>query len=340
MSFYQPAGANPAAYDPTAVGRRPRPGTVTVAGLALFACAALAVVGAIASFAVSNTVATNADALALQDQSNVNSGQALMIGYGVISLVVAIPYLICGIFVLRGRQGMRITTWVYAGLSVLCLGFYALGSGAASVDTSALGSSDTDQLIAHAIPNWYFASTATLESITVLLAIVVIILIALPSSNQYFRRSTGFLMPGGYAVAYPAYPGAYPGYTVPATAYPAAAYPAGAYPAGAYPDGTYPAGAYPAGAYPAGAYPAGAYPAYPGYLGYPAEAGPPDIPGQVTPPADPSTFAPAPTLMDPAPSDAWAPSAEPPHAESPSAESPHAEPPNAGPPRSEPPSVP
>jgi hypothetical protein len=260
MSYFDQAGYN--GYNTSgyggfaAVGKRP--GTVTAASYLLYACAALALAGAVSAFAASGPVSANMRA-AGSVADDVTTGEAVMIVYGVAAIIVAALMAMCAIFVTRRRQGLRVTTFIVAGLAILCTGCGAVNSGGdaliANGSVSNTGSA-ADQAIIAAMPGWYEATSATLESIVVVLLIIVIILIAIPKSGAYYRSQV-FQMPGyGLPAGYPAAPGygAAPGYVMPAgypTVHPGyPAYPQSAAPWLAPNPAGYPATGYPTTGYP------------------------------------------------------------------------------------------
>jgi hypothetical protein len=207
--------------------RRPRPVAVTIAAIALFVIALLGLFSAMASFLeagpAGDRVTTGAD--------DANTVTFALVFYGVIALVTAVYYVIAAMFALRGNRGMRIATWVVAGLTVLCLGCNGLSNGvlASGVDRTAIdNSNNAGSLVLDSQSHTYVVTTATLEVITTLVAIVTIILLAIPASNAYFRKADAT------AAMYAAY--GYPGYGY---AYPGQGNP-GAQPAGGYAPTGYP----------------------------------------------------------------------------------------------------
>jgi hypothetical protein len=299
MSYYDQAGFGQTGYSPaTLPGARKRPALVTIAAFLLFACSACAFAGAAISFSLVNTVNTNL-ANEAAGPVGVDGGSGVMAGYGIVSVISAVPLLICGILILRGRQWMRVTTWVVVGLGALCLGPYGLASAVnAGASNVTLTNSSSDGAVIAATPHWYFGTTGALEILTSLMSIGVIVLIALPRSSAYFRVPTAFFMPG-YA-AYPGYPAGYPGYPTQPTAYPGYAVPPAGYPGSAVPPG-YPGSVAPPAGY--SGYPG--YPTQPAYPAYPQAAAPWLAPATVPPanePVPPSTYA-VPLQADSLPAD-------------------------------------
>ncbi len=226
MSNYQPA---------VPTGRPPRPAVVTAAGYMLYVVAALFAVNAIISLSTIGRVIDAAESVSSTanepDLKSVVTG--VIIGSAAINLVIVALFVVLGVFVLRGRNGMRITTWVIGGLGVLCTLCGSASGGLSSSITSSndnLDTAESDKL-RDAVPGWAHVSSILLNVIILILLILVIIFLALRSSNAFFRAPAPMQV-----VGYPGYP-AYP-------AYPAPGYPGTGYPPGS-PQATYTQPAYP-----------------------------------------------------------------------------------------------
>ncbi|HZM77300.1 MAG TPA: hypothetical protein VFC19_16325 [Candidatus Limnocylindrales bacterium] len=119
-------------------------------------------------------------------------------------LVFAILYLILAIFVGKGKQWARITTWVIAGISALCcFGLSLAGNAANSALSGMSGQSGVDQgelarRIQDEQPDWLPVVDTALYAVGLLAAIVVIVLLLLPPSNPYFRRPEPQWTPPAY----------------------------------------------------------------------------------------------------------------------------------------------
>ncbi|GAA5177098.1 hypothetical protein GCM10023322_00910 [Rugosimonospora acidiphila] len=202
---------------PVAPGAQRRPGAVTAAGYALYLVAVLLVINAVLPLPSSGKVA---DALRQAYANSTNpTPDSVATGYRVgivaatiVTIILAVGVAILAAFDLRGSRVSRIITWVAAGLGVLCLGC-GLGGGLtgeiSSTSTTSGGvSTDTvNRLVKQAQPGWVRPTSTTLSVIGLLALILVIILLALPSSHPFFRgRGPG--TPGGGDPAYPnlAYP--------------------------------------------------------------------------------------------------------------------------------------
>ncbi|HEY2796202.1 MAG TPA: hypothetical protein VGJ28_27800 [Micromonosporaceae bacterium] len=286
MSYYDQTG-----YAGLTTATAPkRPGTVMASTYLLFACAGMALAGAVASFAAITPIHNNYLASGVTDEGS-DTGTGVMILYAIIAIAVAVVMTLCGFFVLRPRQGFRVTTFVLAGVTILIglCGAFNVGGDALIGNGSITGTTDPQtQATISAIPGWYEATAATLLSLTALALIVVIILLAVRSSGRFYRSQV-LMMP------------AYGGYAVPGYPYAAAGYGAPAHPG-------YPATVYPGSDTPASAYPAQGYQGYPSYPGYPAQGYPaPGYPAPGYPAQDSPTPAAEPTPS----SSQWAPPVQP-----------------------------
>jgi len=177
-------------------GARVRPTTVTVASYLLYAMAALELIAVILGFVTLPKLQR-----AYQDAfQNVQGGStaatiATVVGVvvGVLGLLFALAFAILGVFVGRGRNGARITAWIIVGLSVCCFGSGLFGSSFGnSFRSSGNGAPDATEIqrkITAAVPGWYPGVSLTLSVLNLLMAIAVIVLLLLPASNDFFRKT-------------------------------------------------------------------------------------------------------------------------------------------------------
>jgi hypothetical protein len=197
VSYYVPAADSES---------RRRPTAVTAASYLLYLVAALVVVSAVVSLATASKVSkaiqdAYADTTNGSDLASVT--RVVLFGTIVVYLIVAILFVILGIYVGRGSNAMRITTWVVGGLGLLCFGCGAISGG---VSTSLNRSQTPEQRVAaqrvqDAIPGWAHGLSITLSIVITLLLIAIIVLLALTPSNAYFRKVDAPFVPG-----YPSYP--------------------------------------------------------------------------------------------------------------------------------------
>ena len=187
-----------AAVPGSSAARGARPGTVTMAMYAIFALAALQLIGAIiAVAAIGATVdavrdygAEVGDAAAADTIANITQ----ISSYVVIAtaLLFAVGFAVLGVFVGRGSNVARIIAWVVLGLSVCCGGFGLLGTAAGNMfgggTTGDIDAAEMQRRIEAALPGWYSPVSTTTSVLGLLLALAAIILLALPASNPYFRK--------------------------------------------------------------------------------------------------------------------------------------------------------
>jgi hypothetical protein len=126
-----------------------------------------------------------------------------------IELLIIAGFAVLAVFVSKGAQPARIITWVLSGLAVLCLGCGSLVSAIApsllSADTSGQGEAAADllELIRANTPDWIYYVSAAMNILVVLALLAVIVLLALPASNDFFRKEVELWVPptapaGGY----------------------------------------------------------------------------------------------------------------------------------------------
>jgi hypothetical protein len=199
-------------------GPSARPTVVTAASILLYAVA-----GAQALMGVALLVTLGSVREAFQNtlgSSDLDSEMgavvtATMVTIAVVYLFIAIGLVVLATFNGMGKNPSRIVTWVFAGIG-LCCNVLSLFDSVPSMVTSSAGSSGTgsDQFerqfeaeIALGMPGWFVPVMAVLALVTVAGLIAVIIMLALPASNAYFRKAAVW-NPGypGYA-GQPGYPG-------------------------------------------------------------------------------------------------------------------------------------
>jgi hypothetical protein len=180
-------------------------------------------------------------------------------GGGSLNVLFAIALAVLAGLDLAGKRAARVMTWIVAPLTVLCCGCGSAIYSNLIFNSTMAGSStgNTDltaeqvQALGDALPPWFTPTVLLLVAVLLMCVIGTTIALALPASNEYFRKRTEvWIPPTGWPGAAP---GGYPG-------------------AGAYPGG----------------YPAG-YPGYPGYPDYPAgyPGGHPGTGPQGVPPVPP-----------------------------------------------------
>ncbi|WP_051105084.1 hypothetical protein [Catelliglobosispora koreensis] len=187
---------------PEPAGKPARPGTVTMASLLLYLLGALSLVSvglgaysaslltpekAEAAYKAAGMSATDAEAAA---------GFASVGGYigAGFSLLFAILYFVLAVFVGKGAQWARITAWIVGGLAICC-GVIGLASQALTNSLSGMGGQagvDQEKLVRELEalqPSWLGSVTMVLGVISLLAALGVVILLALPPSHPFFRKA-------------------------------------------------------------------------------------------------------------------------------------------------------
>lgn len=113
----------------------------------------------------------------------------------VFTVVLAAVYFILAIFVGRGRREARIASWVIVGLFDICFGASAVAINARGTGVlNGLGTNSgidqkvMQQKLLELIPDWVVPAQLALGILGLAAASAVVILLALPSSNTYFRR--------------------------------------------------------------------------------------------------------------------------------------------------------
>ncbi|HKS98781.1 MAG TPA: hypothetical protein VJT31_04550 [Rugosimonospora sp.] len=171
-----------------------RPAAVTAAGFLLFGTAVLAVVIALLPLPYAGAASTAAKSAyaKIENGDGIATAVSATIYVTVLIFILAgITLAIFGVFNLRGSNGVRIATWVVGGVGVLCCGSSVLigrlasglGQNANTPDMQA-----AQKQVQAAYPSWYAGVQAGLTIVALLALIAVIILLALPAANGYFRR--------------------------------------------------------------------------------------------------------------------------------------------------------
>jgi hypothetical protein len=174
--------------------RPARPTVVTAAAGLMFLVAVLGLVSAVVAVAVmAGFRDALLDALADQDPQMAEAASTIftfsMVLGIVFSLLPAAGFTVLGLFVLRGANAARVTTWVVTGLFLACgaclLAVQGLGSFMPSGDP---GSEAASRAIEDAIPGWYTVTEIVISVLELLAYIAIVVLLALPASNAFFAK--------------------------------------------------------------------------------------------------------------------------------------------------------
>jgi hypothetical protein len=194
-----------AAPPPPTPAARVRPATVTAATWLLLLVAAISVVTFILTLATAGTVAdVYRDAYAGTDLEGTEGvATASTIGAGAVSLLFAIGFVVLALLDHRGNNPARIITWVLGGVALCCSGGgLALSGLAGGMQADTGGGPDpaeVQRMLEDALPGWYGPLSLILSIASVLALAVALILLALPPSNEFFRKpEPPFEPPPGY----------------------------------------------------------------------------------------------------------------------------------------------
>jgi hypothetical protein len=199
-----------------------RPGTVTVAGFLLILVAVLVVAGGVITIATLGSYteavkrayaaagAANGSQIADQMSGVVYAGAIIGL---IVNLLFAAGFVVLAMLNNRGKNPARIVTWVLAGLGVLCFGCSAASSASGGFTSGMFSGSTSNGVspaeitrqIQDAIPSWLIPVQTAITVINLLALITVIILLAMPASNAFFRPAEPSMLDPGYP-AYPGYP--------------------------------------------------------------------------------------------------------------------------------------
>ncbi|GAA1748115.1 hypothetical protein [Luedemannella helvata] len=203
---------------------KPRPTVVTAAVGLLYAAAGILFLLGIISISNAGTMSDvyeEAYRGTSAESAGGTIGTASSWGSGALYIVFAIVMLVLAIFVGRGKQPARITTWVVAGLVALCCGCGGILGAASGSLTDSLTSgaepapgqpdpAELQRLLDDRLPSWYTPATTTLAILLTLACLAVVILLALPAAHPYFRKEPEVWLPPTNWPPAPGTPG-YPG---------------------------------------------------------------------------------------------------------------------------------
>lgn len=192
----------PAGQPVPAPASQPRPGTVTAASGLLYILAFLSLaIAALSAYSVSlldaetfQQIYEDAGMSPAEAESAASIATSLAFVGAVPWAVFAVLFLILAIFVGKGRQWARITTWVVAGITALCcFGSGLIGNAAGGMLSGMGGQSGINQdeltrRMQEMQPDWLPGVSAALYGVGLLLALIVIVLLLLPPSNPFFRK--------------------------------------------------------------------------------------------------------------------------------------------------------
>lgn len=196
MSDFTPQMAPP--------GRKPTPGTVKYAAYLQWLVLLLTLVGLVFALLYAGKQMDAAIAeLKAQDSPQkyidaYESSKSFAAIGPIITLVIAAVYALLGVFNQRGSNGSRITTWILSGLFLLCGGgLFLLGQVGGGGTQDGVDYDKVADAMSDAVPSWY-GLWGTVSALLQILAVVgVIVMLALPASNEFFRKAPPqLILPG------------------------------------------------------------------------------------------------------------------------------------------------
>jgi hypothetical protein len=106
-------------------------------------------------------------------------------------VVMAVFYLILALLVNKGKRPARILSWILSGIGLLCCGIGGLIGQVGSMTANVNGQEYQDeatQAIEDATPAWVTAIDWITLILLIVGSLVIIILLAVPASNEFFRK--------------------------------------------------------------------------------------------------------------------------------------------------------
>lgn len=195
---YPPAPQYPQSPPP---GPRTRPGSVTAVVWTQILTAALLVISGIALFATMSSVEDTVTQELMNDPELADSGLtvdnlssimtftfALIAG---VYVVMAVFYVVLALLVNKGKRPARILSWILSGIGLLCCGIGGIIGQLGSMTTSVNGQEYEDeatQAIEEATPAWVNAVDWITLIVLIVGSLLIIILLAVPASNEFFRK--------------------------------------------------------------------------------------------------------------------------------------------------------
>jgi hypothetical protein len=170
---------------------------VTFAVWLLYLYAALQLLGVLLLFATYSDFKAGYDqayrGTAVEAQAGTIATITIVAGT-ITAVLLAAGTIVLAIFDGRGKNPARIITWVLGGLAVCCAGFGIIGgalSGSMNFGGNTSGgpsASEVQRIVREHVPGWYYPATITASVLELLALLLVIVLLALPASNAFFRK--------------------------------------------------------------------------------------------------------------------------------------------------------
>lgn len=180
---------------PAGPAEKVRPATVTIAGGLLIVTAVAYVIGFIVAISIMGTVTDvfREEFAGTEAEGAEGIAAAFYVAVAAINLLFAVGLVVLALLNNKGKNPARIVTWVLGGISLCCAGFGLLTSGMGGAGSNSFGSGDIDQeqlqqRLEDALPSWYDAANLSVLIISILALAAAMLLLALPQSNEFFRK--------------------------------------------------------------------------------------------------------------------------------------------------------
>lgn len=173
------------------------PRVVTIAAGVQYATAGLALAGAVLSLLIAGRLAAVLPTALSEEFPTEAQRQTAVFttktaSYGVIGLWLlgSLVFASFAHFYRRGRRWARTWTWAVAGPLVLCgvCGFAGAGSPKGYGEDPAT-SARIEQALDGAMPAWWSGANAMVQALTFAAYLTIIVLLATPSANAWFRKA-------------------------------------------------------------------------------------------------------------------------------------------------------
>jgi hypothetical protein len=178
---------------PPGPAARVRPATVTIANALLIVVAVIYAVSFVLALSVIGTMTevfeeefAGTDA---EGAEGVVAGITVVVS--AVYLLIAVGLVVLALLNNKGKNPARIVTWVLGGIGLCCAGFGLIGTSANTSFGGGSGDIDQERLqqrLDEAMPSWYEPVNLAILIISILALAGALLLLALPPSNEFFRK--------------------------------------------------------------------------------------------------------------------------------------------------------
>ena len=184
-----------------------RPATVTIADALLIVVAIAYAAGFVVAISIMGTVTEvfREEFAGTEAEGAEGVAAFFYVIAAAINLLIAIGLVVLAVLNNKGKNPARIVTWVLGGIGLCCTGFGLIGSSIGGGGSFGGTSTEIDQdeltrRLEDALPSWYEPVNLGILVISLLALATALLLLALPPSNEFFRKTPNYEPPP------PAYP--------------------------------------------------------------------------------------------------------------------------------------